>query len=106
MLEKTYRIHQIINTYEDCNDCQKGIIKRVATCYIEERYTFTITNYDFENFSDDKVTPAYALECFDEVNEMNGYTFTFNFEYQDSENWRLTATMIDRVYDNLDSELD
>lgn len=105
MLEKTYRVHQILNEYENCADCQKKIMQAVTTCYIEETYSFTITKEDFKDFCDGTVSPAYAVEAFDEVNAMLAYTFRFNLEYMDSDTWWLTATMIDRVYDNLDSEL-
>ena len=105
MLQKTYRVHQILDAYGDCDDVQKKIMQAVTTCYIEETYTFIITKEDFEGFYDGVVSPAYAVECFDEVNAMLAYTFRFNLEYMDSDTWWLTATMINRVYDNLSSDL-
>lgn len=106
MLQKTYRVHQILDAYGECNDVQKKIMQAVTTCYIEETYSFTITKENFEDFYDDVVSLAYAVECFDEVNAMLCYTFRFNLEYMDTDTWWLTATMIDKVYDNLDSELE
>lgn len=105
MLEKTYRVIQILNYYSECNYYEQTILKEVVKCYIEGMSTFNLTKSDFVAMIDDEVTPTEAFKAMHNVNSMLCYTFTFNFEYKDSDTWSIDAEMIDRVWYCLDSTL-
>lgn len=106
MLEKTYRVQFLMNQYADLSDIQKKLAHEMVKSFIEERQFFRVFKDDFEEFYGDAVTPAYVVESFCELNEMIAYPFKFELYYEDSEDWHIRACMINRVYNNLDSELE
>lgn len=106
MLEKTYRVYDLMKHYEDLSEIQQGLAKSFVTSFIEEVQFFYVDKEDFDSFYDESVSPAYAVESFCDLNAMIAYPFKFEMNYEDSENWHIKVCMINRVYNNLDSELE